>query len=79
MSEVNILADLETSTTLTVSTRINNGSFVAVKTAYATADLNLVRIPIKVDRANHFQIKMVMVGDGKIYGLERSMYIGGRI
>lgn len=79
VTELNIRADLETSTTLTVSTRIDNGSWVIVKNAYATADHNSFRIPIAVNRADHFQVKFVMVGEGKIYGLERVMTIGGRI
>ena len=79
VSELNVLADLETNSTLTVYTRIDNGSWVKVKDVYATTDFNSFRIPISVNRANHVQTKFVMVGEGKIYGVERLMTIGGRI
>lgn len=77
--EVNVLADLESGSTLTVYSRVNNGSFTAIKTAYATTDLNSLRIPVSVNRANHYQLKLSLVGEGKIYGIERKMYIGGKI
>ena len=78
VSALNIMADLETDSTLTVHTRINNGAWNLVKSAYATTDKNSFRIPIFPKRANHFQLKFTMIGEGKIELVSREMYVGGK-
>ena len=78
VSALNVMADLETSSTLSIHTRVNNGGWTLVKSAYATTDKNSFRVPITLKRANHFQLKFTMVGDGKIELVSREMYVGGK-
>ena len=78
-NRIHILADLETGTTMNILVKINNGAWSTVKSAYGTAELNHLVVPISVSRANHFQIGLVMVGEGKIYSLEREMYVGSKV
>jgi len=76
--EIDIRAELETGSTLAVSKRIDNGSFESIKSSYNTTDLNSVRIPIKVDRADHVQVRIEMKGSGVLHKLSRIMYVGSR-
>jgi len=76
--EIDLRADLEIGSTLAVSKRIDNGSFESVKSGYHTSDLNSVRIPIKIERADHFQVKIEMKGDGILHKLSRIMCVGSR-
>ena len=77
-SEISVRVDLEAGSELSVYTRIDNGSFTLVKT-YKTADFNSFVVPIKINRADHLQLKFVMVGEGKIYGFQRKFYYGGTV
>jgi len=74
-TELIFMVDLESGSSMKVYTRVNNGSFTLVKT-YTTADLSTLRVPIVVNRANHFQIKLEMTGEYKIYQTERKIYVG---
>ena len=73
-SELRFRVDLETSATLKVYIRIDNGSFTLVKT-YSATDLTSFIVPLKPQNADHFQLKCVMTGEYKIYQVERIFYI----
>ncbi len=77
-SQLNFRVDLEEDSTLTVSTKINNGEWAVVKT-YSTENLSSFIAPVKINRADHFQIKLSCVGEGKIYAMERIFYVGSEI
>lgn len=77
-SQLNFRVDLESGSTLTIWKRVDNGSWVSVKT-YSTADLSSFIVPILIDRADHFQLKIVGVGEGKVYAVERIFHIGSDV
>ncbi len=77
-SELVFMVDLESGSTLQVFIRINNGSYELVK-AYSSNDLQSFRVVLPVRRANHFAVKLVGKGEGKIYQFERRFHIGSNI
>jgi hypothetical protein len=74
-SELKFKVDLEEDSFLSVYVRINNGSFALVK-SYSGTDLSNFTVPLKIKNANHFQIKIVGIGEYKVYQLQRKFYIG---
>jgi hypothetical protein len=73
-SQINMRVDLETGSTLSVYVRIDNGSFTLAKT-YTATDLTCFRVPLLIQRCDHFQIEIDVVGEGKIYAIERIFHI----
>lgn len=74
-SELRFRTDLKTGATMKVYVRVDNGSFTLVK-SYSATDLNSFIVPLKIQNADHFQLKLVMTGEFKIYQVERKFYIG---
>jgi hypothetical protein len=74
-SELKFKVDLEEDSFLSVYVRINNGSFALVK-SYSGTDLSNFTVPLKIKNADHFQIKVVGIGEYKVYQMQRKFYIG---
>jgi hypothetical protein len=67
--------DLESSSSLKIYVRINNGSFTLVK-SYSSSDLSSFKVMLPIKRADHFQVKFMGTGEGKIYEMHRKFYVG---
>jgi hypothetical protein len=74
-SELSMRVDLDTGATLAVYVRYDNGSFTLVK-SYNVTDLTSLKVPLKIKNASHFQIKLVMTGEYRIYQLQRKFIMG---
>lgn len=70
MSNISVLAELETGSSLSVYLRIDNGNFELMEQFTSTGFQSFV-CSVRVQRAHHFQIKLVCTGKFKIYALER--------
>jgi hypothetical protein len=77
-NQLNFTVDLEASSLFLVYKRIDEGLWVKIKD-FSSTEFSSFYVPIKIDRVNNFQIKMVMIGDGKLYQTERMLHIGGRV
>jgi hypothetical protein len=89
-SQLDFRVALETDTTFTVYTKIDNDTWggnsgvisPSTPTTYSTVStlsgFNLFSIPLPVERCDHFQIDMVMVGDGKLYESVMSYYVASK-
>lgn len=77
-SELQFRVDLEPGSTLQVYVKADNGSFALVK-AYSVSDLSSFIVPVKIRRADHFQIKLEGKGPGKVHQMTRKFYVGSEI
>lgn len=77
-SKVNVLADLEDGSSLSLYVRKDNSDWEFVET-FTSSGLQPFLGVIKIDRAHHFQIKFVARGKGKVYALEREFYYGSEV
>jgi hypothetical protein len=75
--QLNFTVDLEPSSMFLVYKRVNEGQWIKVR-SYTSTELSSFYVPIRINRSNSFQIKMVMIGDGRLYQTERLLYVGGR-
>jgi hypothetical protein len=75
-SKINLRVDLDIGSSISVYTKADNNSWVLEKT-FASEGMSSVRIPIRINRADHFQLKISGFGTGKIYATERIFYVGG--
>lgn len=76
-SDLSFRVDLEKDSELTVYTRIDNGGFKSVKT-YKTNDLQTFTVPLKIQNADHFQVKVSGKGNAKIHSMYRKFYVMNR-
>lgn len=76
-SELSFRVDLEEDSEMTVYTRIDNGDFKSVKT-YKTKDLQTFNVPLRIRKANHFQVKVSGTGDAKIHAMYRKFIVMNR-
>lgn len=76
--QLNFTVDLAASSVFLVYKRTNEGPWISVK-SYTSTSFSSFYVPIAINRADCFQIKMVMIGDGNLYKTERMVYIGGRV
>ena len=76
-SDLSFRVDLEKDSELTVYTRIDNGGFKSVKT-YRTNDLQTFTVPLKIQNADHFQVKVSGKGNAKIHSMYRKFYVMNR-
>jgi len=74
-SQLNFRVDLEANSNLKVYVRVDNGSWT-LKETYTTTDLQSFKVPLKIERADHFQIKVIGEGDGKVHQMTRKFYTG---
>jgi len=74
-SELLFRVDLEANSSLEVYVRIDNGSFKLVK-SYSVPDLSSFTVPIKIERADHFQVEIVGNREGRIHQFTRKFYVG---
>ena len=77
-NEVYVRTDLDVGTRLSVSKRIDNGEFSSIETNYTKSDKNPLRIHVLANNADHLQLKLEMIGDGKILDLGRTVLVGGK-
>lgn len=77
-SELMFRVDLEAGSALQVYVRVDNGSFSLVK-SYSTNNLSSFRVVVPVRRADHFQIKLVGIGEGKIHQMTRKFNVGSEV
>ena len=74
-SELQLRVCLESGSSLNVFVRIDNGSFTLAK-SYSVGDISTFVVPLKIKRADRFQVKLEGSGAAKIYQLTRKFYIG---
>jgi len=77
-SNVCFRVDLESGTTLGIYVKSDNLTEVLEKT-YTADDFRSFVVPIPVRRCDHMQILFTLTGEGKIYAMEREMYIGSKV
>jgi hypothetical protein len=75
--QINFTVDLEASSVFLVYKRVNEGVWTKIK-SYTSTKFSSLYVPVKIDRADCFQIRMIMIGAGKLYQMERLLYVGGR-
>lgn len=74
-SHVSFRADLHPGTIINVFVKVDNRDFKLVKT-YDSQGLTSVTVPLRIERADHFQIKITGKGKAKIHQIERKFYFG---
>lgn len=77
-SSLNFRVDLESGSSFKVYKRLDNSSTWTLVKTYTTNDLNSFVVPVSIDRVDHFQIKMEMIGDGTLHMAERIVKAGGK-
>ena len=77
-SDLSFRVDLENGSEMTIYTRIDNGGFNTVK-KYTTSDLQTFRVPLRIQRADHFQIKIAGKGEAKIHGIYRRFHVNSNV
>jgi len=76
-SDLSFRVDLEEYSELTVYTRTDNGVFNSVK-KYKASDLRTFTVPLRIQGADHFQVKVSGTGNAKIHSMYRKFYVMNR-
>lgn len=74
-SDLSFRLDLESGSAVMVYVSYNSGDFNLVK-HYEARGLSSLTIPLKIERADHFQIKISGRGKGKLYQIDRKFFLG---
>lgn len=77
-SRIYIRVDLETGSQMQVYVKRDNGSYT-LEHSYSAAGLQTFHTTLKIQRADHFQIKFAGTGDFKLYAMQRHVIIGSEI
>lgn len=77
-SKLNVRADLDTNSSISIYTSVDSGEFILNKTHTSTG-MNSFIIPLEIRRADHFQIKITGTGRAKIYQIQRRLFVGSDV
>ena len=78
INEITIKAKLEKGTTMTVSTRDDEGVLTEHKTFIGDGKINTYRVPVKFSKKDAYRYRIEGHGPAFIYEIERSVALGGR-
>lgn len=76
--KINARVDLENGAEMKVYKKIDNNDYVLFKT-FTTKDFRSVRMPIPINRADHFQLKFEFAGDYVFHALEMRVGVGSDV
>lgn len=75
-SKVQLRTELEKGSHIAIKVRQDNQSYRTLRT-YSTSEKQTVEIPVRIRRADRFQVRIEGVGHAKILGMNRNFYVGG--
>lgn len=75
-SKIQLRTELEKGSYMAIKIKQDNGPYKTLRT-FTTPDKQTLEIPIRIHRADRFQVRIEGLGDAKILGINRNFYVGG--